>query len=203
MPLPRILNNAGQWIDAVFVAMAGGDGVNAASPSNPASVAGPPSIAATQTMTRPADTTAYSVGDLIANNTAAASVTPLAIAIARANDAPVLLRRARIKANNAAWKGAVVRLHLFKNAPTVTVGDNGQLNNAETYAFTESLYLGYVDVTLAIATSDGWAKGFADINCIAEPATGTVNIYGLLEARSAVTPTSGGQIAVTLEALRD
>lgn len=167
-------------------------------------VFGPPSIAATApVLTRPADTTAYSVGDLIANNVTAGSVMPLAIPVAAAPDAPVMLRRARIKANNAAWKGAVVRLHLFKNAPTVTVGDNGQLNNAETYAFTESLYLGYVDLTLAIATGDGWAKGFADINCIAEPAAGTVNIYGLLEARSAVTPTSGGQIAVTLEALRD
>src|SRR5688572_29350805 len=38
-------------------------------------------VAASATFNRPADTTAYSIGDLVANNTAAGSVTPLSFTV--------------------------------------------------------------------------------------------------------------------------
>jgi hypothetical protein len=55
-------------------------------------------------------------------------------------------------------------------------------------------YLGSVDVTVDKAFTDG-AAGLAtvEINC------GGPNLYGLLEARGAYTPTSAGVFNVTLE----
>jgi hypothetical protein len=152
---------------------------------------------------RPADTAAYAAGDLIANSTTAGSVIPLTFAIARAVNRPVQGRRLRVKVNDAIWKAAIIRVHLFRDLPTVTVGDNGQLNNAETYAFSEADYLGFADVTLSQVTSDGFAKGFASISVTATPSTGTVNIFGLLETRSAVTPGSAKTFSVVFEAGRD
>lgn len=137
-------------------------------------------------ITRPADTNIYAIGDLIANNTTAGSVTPMAITAP--GDGACVLNRVRLKVNDTAWKAGVIRVHLFRTLPTVTVGDNGALNASETYAFTESDYLGYVDVTLSVQTSDGFAKGFAAWQVVFD--SDGYAIYALLEARTAVTPGS-------------
>jgi hypothetical protein len=157
---------------------------------------GPGSRPSTSALTRPADTTAYSVGDLIANSTVAGSVVPLSLSTAKAG----VVSRVRLKVNDTAWKAGVIRCHFFKAQPTVGVGDNGALNAAETYAFTESEYLGYVDVTLAQQTSDGVVKGFAAFACIFDVLSGNTGIFALLEARTAVTPGSGKIFTVAIEA---
>jgi hypothetical protein len=156
------------------------------------------SFAATATFNRPADTTAYAIADLIANSTTAGSVVPMSL-VTRSGGG--ILNRVRLKVNDTAWKAGVIRVHLFRNLPTVTVGDNGALNASETYQFTESDYLGYVDVTLAQATSDGFAKGFAAFQVIFD--VGGAGIYGLLEARTAVTPGSAKTFTLTLEVAAD
>lgn len=135
---------------------------------------------------RPADTTQYTIGDLIANNTVAGSVIPLSITVP--SDAPCVLNRLRLKVNDTAWKAGIIRVHMFKDLPTVTVGDNGALNASETYAFTEADYLGYADVTLAQQTSDGFVKGFAAFQVVFD--SDGFGISALLEARTAVTPGS-------------
>jgi hypothetical protein len=159
------------------------------------------------TVTRPADTAAYAVGDLIANNTVAASVVPIALPAAREADRTGMVRALRLKVNDTAWKAGVVRVHLFRDSPTVAVGDNGVLNASETYAFTESNYMGYCDITLSQQTSDGYVKGFGVRSVGAEwnfdPAPGTVNIFALLEARTAVTPGSAKIFSLVAEVLRN
>lgn len=160
------------------------------------------------TVTRPADTATYAVGDLIANSTTAGSVVPLAIPVSRSNDATVVLRGIRVKVNDTAWKNSTIRVHLFKDQPTVAVGDNGVLNASETYAFSESNYLGSVDVSLLKQTNDGYAKGSARLTDgtlaeVIDPSTGTINIYGLLETRTAVTPGSGKVFSLVVEVIRD
>src|SRR5689334_15631183 len=75
----------------------------------PSPMAGPASIVAGGTVTRPADAAAYAVGDLIANSVTAGSVTPLALPVARVVDRTFVGRRLRLKVNSAAWKAATVR----------------------------------------------------------------------------------------------
>ncbi|HEX8415643.1 MAG TPA: hypothetical protein VF637_17450, partial [Sphingomicrobium sp.] len=78
-----------------------------------------------QTFTRPADAAAYLVGDLIANSTTAGSVAPMQFAAARINAGTGNIRRARILSSAVTDANQQLRLHLFRNAPTSTVGDNG------------------------------------------------------------------------------
>ena len=133
----------------------------------------------------PASNAAYAVGDLVANSATAGSVSPLAFAIARAVDKPVVIPRVRLKTTDGAFAGATVRLHVFENAPTLTVGDNGVFSGG----CTESKYLGYCDILLDRHFSDGekgfgvWAVGAC---AVAVPGTGAQSLYGLLETRTAI-----------------
>ena len=153
--------------------------------------------------TRPSDTNAYASGDLVANSVTAGSVVPMTFTAARDLDMTGMVRRARIKVNdNSAWNGATLRLHLYKGpAITCANGDNGA------WSTTESAYLGDIDVTLSLAFSDPFAKGIGVPNQGSEisfsPAPGTTSIFGLLEARGAVTPGSGDQFTVELEIVQN
>ncbi len=158
------------------------------------------SIIVGDTFTRPADTTAYAVGDLVANNVTAGSVTPLTLQVARANDTYVTIPRLRLKKSGTSLTNAQFRVHLYKALPTLTNGDNGA------WLTTESTYIGSVDITMDKAFSDG-AKGFGVPSVgsafIADPSTGTRNIYALIEARAAYTPASAESFTLTAEVLRD
>lgn len=161
------------------------------------------SAVVTGTNTRPADTTAYAVGDLVANSTTAGSVTPVTLAVARVNNGTGSIRRIRLSTTKTGTAGTeVFRIHLFKNSPTVTNGDNGVFAAAGIAA----IHLGYVDVTLDRVFTDG-AKGIgvpaAGGEITFDPATGTPNIFALLEARSAYTPASGEVFTIAAETLRD
>jgi hypothetical protein len=177
-------------------------GINLAASANHIGEVGGRSIAATASFTRPADTSAYAVGDLIANSTTAASVVPMALAVARINGGTGIIRKLRLKTNDAAWKNAVVRVHLFELSPTVTVGDNGVFNAAETLACTESSYIGYADVTLGKQFSDS-VKGFAmpgeGVEWTFVAAAASQNVYALLEARTALTPASAALFTLSAE----
>jgi hypothetical protein len=144
---------------------------------------------ASANFTRPADTNAYAVGDLIANSTTAGSVVPLSLAVSRASDKTGMVRRLRLKTNDTAWANATVRVHLFKNTPTLSVGDNAVFSGGTT----ESEYLGYADITLDRHFSDaekGTGIPATGSEWNFEPSAGTQTIFALLEARSAITPGS-------------
>jgi hypothetical protein len=160
---------------------------------------GPGRRGSSAAVTRPADTNVYASGDLIANSTTAGSVTPLFLPAAKSGAAS----RVRLKVNDTAWRAGIIRCHFFRGVPTVTVGDNGVLNAAETYAFTESEYLGYVDVTLSQQTSDGFVKGIAAFAFVFDLLAGSQGLSALLESRSAVTPGSAKVFTLTLEAAGD
>ena len=151
-------------------------------------------------ITRPADTTAYAVGDLIANSATVNSVTPLQFTIARVAAGSFSIIKARLRKSGTGVSGVAARLHLFSISPTVTNGDNGVFLPNQAVS-----WLGSIDFSSLQAFSDG-AVG----NGI--PSTGsaiTVKldagqiIYGLLESRGAWTPASGEVFTVILEALQD
>lgn len=147
----------------------------------------------------PSVSAAYVSGDIIANSGTAGSVTPLTLAVSPFADKAVLISRVRVTTADTAWASGTVRVHFYKTSPTVTNGDGG------VFLSTESSYLGYAEVTLDRHFSDA-EKGFgvpAIGNVFAiEPASGTTNIFGLIEARSSVTGTASKLWTVVLEVLR-
>lgn len=156
--------------------------------------------------TRPANVTAYASGQLVANNTTPGSVVPLSWSIHRNPSGSVRIKRAKIKKSTNGLTGAAFRLHLYTASPTVTNGDGG------VWLSTESGYLGFIDVTIDKAFSDGGgaaanhgAPVYTNIIDLLVRLTGTkgiaseVKIYGLLEARGAYTPGNAEVITVSLE----
>jgi hypothetical protein len=109
---------------------------------------------ASANFTRPADTTTYAQGDLVANSTTAGSVTPLALTAARVSGGGGVIRKFRLIKSTASLTNAQFRVHLFNALPTVANGDNaawgtpGALN-----------YIDAFDVTMDQAFTDG-AVGF-------------------------------------------
>lgn len=156
--------------------------------------------------TRPADTTAYAAGDLVANSTSSGSVVPLSFtnAVRSAGDC-VRIERVRIEKSGTSLTNASFRLHLFEASPTPTVGDNGVFNNAGVLASNNVLnYVGAFPVTMTNSGSDG-ATGFgvpatgAGVTC--SPTSGTT-LYGFLEATAAYTPANAEVFYVVIEGYR-
>lgn len=148
------------------------------------------------TFARPADTTAYAVGDLVANSTTAGSVTPMQVTAARVAAGSFLINRVRLSKSGTAVTNAQFRVHLFNASPTVANGDNGVLLTAG-----RAGYIGRVDVDMSAASpnifNDG-AAAQADCGFLVALAAGQV-VWALIEARAAYTPASGETFALTLE----
>lgn len=149
------------------------------------------------TFTRPADTTAYAIGDLVANSVTAGAVVPMAFKLD--NSFPMgqfRLTRARLFKNGAVITNATFRLHLYQALPAVTNGDNGA------WLSTGSAdWLGNVDVASMLAFSDGAAGSGscpAGSEQFVRQAQGKI-VYGLLAALGAYTPASGEVFTVVLE----
>lgn len=158
-----------------------------------------------QNFTRPNDTTAYALGDLVANNTVAGSVTPMVLGVSRAADKTGMIRRGRLTKSGTTTANAIFRAHLFKDAPLAVNGDNGALstNGALTY-------IGSMDFDMTGSNARAFTDG---VKCISvpnvgseivfDPSIGTVNIFALLEARGAYVPAAQEVFTLALEVLRD
>jgi hypothetical protein len=160
----------------------------------------------TAQFTRPADTTAYAAGDLVANNTTAGSVVPLTFTNAvRSSGDCVRIERVRIEKSSTSLTNASFRLHLFEASPTPTVGDNGVYNNAGVLATNNVLNMvGTFPVSMTWSGSDG-AIGVGvpttGSGATACPTSGT-SLFGFLEVTAAYTPTSGETFYVVIEGYR-
>lgn len=151
--------------------------------------------------TRPNDTNAYAIGDLVANSTTAGNVAAMAFTVARVATGSLMIRRLKLHKSGVSVTNAAFRLHLFRAAPgTVTNGDNGALSVSGV-----ADYIGAYDVTLDRAFTDG-AAGFGLPVVGAEMsiklASGST-IYGLLEAKAAYTPVAQEVFTVTMDCLQD
>lgn len=163
---------------------------------------GPQLTPAAATMTRPNDTTTYAAGDLVANSTTAASVVAFVIPAARQNDQTGKLPKCRLQKSTATTANAIFRVHIFDTNPVASApanGDNGAFSPASITG-----HRGSFDVTVNRAGGNG-AVGYGiptetpyiDFT----PASGTRNLYALIEARAAYAP--GAQEVFTLELSTD
>lgn len=153
--------------------------------------------------TRLANTTAYASGQLVADSASAGTVTKLSWNIHRSPSGSVRINRAKIKKSGTGVTNASFRLHLYSSSPTPANADAG------VWSTTESGYLGFIDIVVDKAFSDG-ASGhgvpvYTNVCQIDVRLPGTSDlpagkkIYGLLEARGAYTPASGEVFTVYLE----
>lgn len=151
----------------------------------------PNSLAAiSANFTRPSNTTQYAVGDLIANNTAAASVVPLSWA-ASPQRAGFYVVGVRLHKSDHDLTSAQFRIHLYKASPTFTsAGDNGVFSTV--VATGNSDWLGSFDGTMVASHADGDSVVCVPTEGVILPAAlaaGTT-IYGLIEALATYTPAS-------------
>lgn len=165
---------------AVLVDSTGTEKATAANPATIVSLASP-----TANFTRPADTTAYTIGDLIGNSTTAGSVVPLSWTVNRASTNPVYIERAILKKSTTGVTAPNFRLHLYTASPTIASGDNAA------YSTTQSGHFCDIDINMPTTdlfsdANDGIGAPNAGVRCIVVPTAQT--IYGLLEARGAYAP---------------
>lgn len=148
--------------------------------------------------TRTSDTAVYASGDLVAQGTSSASVTPLSFQMpARSEEGTYMIRRVHLTTDTNNTGSANFRVHFYNATPTPTNGDNGA------WLTTTASYLGACDVTLDKAFSDG-AFGVGVPNNGAEinfdPSKGKNSyIMVLIEARAAYVPTANEKFTVTPE----
>lgn len=155
-------------------------------------------VAAGSTMTRPADTTAYANGDLVANSTTAASVTAFSFTAARATDVAMVVRKCRLSKSTTGITQPFFRVHLFNQNPVASAPTNG--DNGAFVPANKAGWIGALDVSCTLVFGDG-ASGIGSdtygAGIIIPPASGTQTIYALLEARGAYAP--GNAEVFTLE----
>lgn len=167
-------------------------------------------LTVTGSLVRPADTTAYLAGDLIANSVVAASVTPLElIGVTRAAGEAVRIERVRVRKSGPLLTNAAFRVHLFRKTPVVSVGDNGVFNASGVLALADiEGHVGTADVVMDLAAVTG-ARGVglpssgSGMTCESAGGVGhETSLWALIEARGAYTPASGETFHVTIEGAR-
>lgn len=144
-----------------------------------------------ENITRPNNVTAYAAsGQAINDNTARVLVFPVTI-----SRRGCYITRAELITNNNAHVGAI-RLHLFANSPGI-VADQGSLGSL---SYTSGqVYEGGLDFTTWNALGL-FAFSEANLTRPLQLQVGTAdnNVYGVLEARAAFTPTANQQFAIQL-----
>ena len=147
---------------------------------------------AAASFTRPNNTTAYAAGGLVANNTAAASVTPMSWDIPGNTPFDVACIKLRKAIASSSPTNALFRLHLFTVIPTIaTTGDGGVMASVVTDAdgwvgsFENSFMAGFAgSCTGLLVPSEGLVKP----DLLVPVAGAQSKLYGLLEARAAYVP---------------
>jgi hypothetical protein len=149
--------------------------------------------------TRPANTTAYAAGQLVANSVTAGSVVPLSWTAARIAAGNFFIRRARLKKSTTTLTAASFRLHLYAADPSTAAGiSNG---DGGAWLTKHASYLGSIYIAVSKAFSDAAAgQGSPEIGAEINVALASgQTIYGLLEARDAYAPGNAEVFTVELE----
>ncbi len=150
-------------------------------------------------ITRPADTNIYASGDLVAASTTAATVngSPTKIQVSRVADQPFSIYKAGLRLSGAVVNHGLFRMHFYGAAPTVSNGDNGVWLTDQT-----ANYLGYIDITLEQAFTDGCVgAGVSARGQVVSglPVSGQNYVYYTIEVKDIFTPISGETLTPWVE----
>jgi len=145
------------------------------------------------TLTRPANTTAYSAGDSVSDNATAGSVTANTVTVADEVDQPVTIEAATLKSTDTGpgAAGATFDVHFFRSNPTSNSGVGAGDNAAWTQK--QAGWVGKLSGTF-FATSDGsvarLVPSSGDNRIITTPVTGAMTLYWQLVAVTGFTPSA-------------
>lgn len=145
--------------------------------------------------TRPADTTQYAAGDLVANSATAGSVSLMTFSFENGGK-PLWLRRIKLTKSDPDVTNSAFRLWLTTDgAVAFSNGDNGGLAIASSSLAIGSIILAQ-DITIAtsLAGAGDVATATFDAGVHLMPST----LYGFLEARGTYTPGNAEAFAVEL-----
>lgn len=159
--------------------------------------------------TRPADTTAYASGDLVANSVTAGSVTPMqhtcvVANIVTATKGTFHIARAVLKKSTTTTANAAFRVHFWGSDPSASTGVvNG--DNAAMQIKIGGTYLGYIDIPTMLSIFSDGAYG------VGQPSNGPLNValasgsvtYALIEARGAYAPGNAEVFTLVLDVMQD
>lgn len=144
--------------------------------------------------TRPADTTAYAVGDLVANSVTAGSVVPVTLAATFSSGGNFRMDRVRLQKSNVILTNAQFRVHFYTTSViTFANGDNGAWSTNQS-----ANYIGSFDITMDKAFTDG-ASGLVICGLNSVSLDTGFGVSAVIEARAAYTPASAEIFTVTLE----
>ena len=156
-------------------------------------------VCISNTITRPADTTAYASGDLVANSTTAGSVTPFSFTNATRIAAGVgEIQAVRLYKSGTSLTNANFRVHFYIATMTPSNGDNGA------WLTPIANYVGSFDVTCDKAFTDGAeGAGLPTVGMLRrfQLASGTT-LFALLEVRGVYTPVSAETFIIRAEISR-
>lgn len=136
-----------------------------------------------QTFTRPNDTTAYTAGDLVANDTTAGNVTALTWAIpGLSKGIGKIVQVTMSKSDGADVANATFRVHFFNTSPLAPAnGDNGAFSPVLA-ACQAGAYLGHSGTITHLLGADSFGHANPALPLVG--LTGDT-VYGLIEATGA------------------
>jgi hypothetical protein len=143
------------------------------------------------TLTRPANTTAYAVGDAISNNATAGSVTAVSFTASDENDSPLIISAILCHTTDTGFKNKVCVAELFQSDPTASTGIVGGDNAA--YSTKKGTSLGTLQGTFEGKHTDGAVARFVPMDgqfMIVPPTSGAKTLYLLVYAADAITPSA-------------
>ena len=155
------------------------------------------------TLTRPANTTAYSANDAVSNNATAGSVTAQTAAFSAIADHPVTIDRVRVRSTDTGVAGKAFRVYLFNSDPTASSGVGGGDNAAWSQKLAgfigsvSGVFRAFSDGSVAIMVPDEGAR------IIAKPGSGVTTIWLLFQTLEAFTPSANSTTFIaTLEGMQ-
>lgn len=152
------------------------------------------------TLTRPANTTAYTAADSISDNATAGSVTALVSGnISDVNDDPIFISDILVNSTDTGLAGKKVRAYIFNSDPTASSGVSGGDNVA--YAQKKAGYLGsfmgYMETGFSDGTVGRLVPSFNETNfsqaggfIAVPPKSGARTLYIQYQAVEAFTPSA-------------
>lgn len=151
------------------------------------------------TLTRPANTTAYTAADSISDNGTAGSVTALSATISDVNDDPIFISDILVTSTDTGLAGKKLRAYLFNSNPTsssgVVAGDNAAYS--QKVAGYIGSYMGYMETGFSDGTVGRLVPSFNETNysqaggfVVALPTSGAKTLYIQYQAVEAFTPSA-------------
>lgn len=185
--VPTALTGSGNFKVAVQEALPAGTNL-----VGKVNVSGEKMVMATfTTLTRPANTTPYSINDSISDNATAGSVTALYADVSDTNDDPIIITELLVDTNDTGLgNGVLIRAYLYNSDPTassgVGAGDNAAFSNKR------AGFIGTMSGSFRLFSDGGKARLVPDAGSIivAAPSTGGKRYWVQYQTLTAFTPSA-------------